>query len=427
MEKPVTQLEALGRRAAEALESHASARQLAVERARQQYMATAVQAPARTRMRLSTVAMAAALTLAIVLLGVGALVHLRGRPLTFTAGGQPGVLETWVAAPSENAIPLRFSDGTLLRLEPASRARVVAVDARGASLALESGSLHADVVHSAESAWRVSAGPLTVRVTGTRFDVRWSASTEEFSVAVSEGSVAISGAVVGVERPVRAGETLRVFVAERRMELASTTTLAAGNSPVAPLGSAPAAAQSTRETQTPSPRPASHVGSGSGRAAAPLASGRTQGWRELARNGSLREAFAVAEADGFDAACESASPAELLQLGDGARLSGNSARAKQALTRLRQAFPGDSRRAAAAFALGKVAFDQTRAYAEAATWFSTSIREQPGGSLAREAAGRLIEAWRRAGDTVRARSAAESYLAEYPQGPHAELARSLVR
>lgn len=427
MEKPVRPLESLGQRAAEALELHASARQLAVERARHEYMATALKGRARTRMRLGIVALAAAVALASVLVGIGALLHVRSRPLTFTAGERAGVLETWVAAPSERAIPLRFSDGTLLRLEPASRARVVAVDARGASLALESGSLHADVVHSAESAWRVIAGPLTVRVTGTRFDVRWSASTEEFSVAVSEGSVAISGAVVGVERPVRAGETLRVFVAERRMEVASTTTLAARDAPVPALGSALAAAPSVRERQTPPPRGPSEVRSGSGRAAAPLASERTQGWRELARNGSLREAFALAEAEGFGAACDSASPAELLQLGDGARLSGNAARAKQALTRLRQAFPADSRRAAAAFALGKVAFDQTRAYAEAAAWFSTSIREQPGGSLAREAAGRLIEAWRRAGDTARARSAAESYLAEYPQGPHAELARSLVR
>jgi TolA-binding protein len=116
-----------------------------------------------------------------------------------------------------------------------------------------------------------------------------------------------------------------------------------------------------------------------------------------------------------------------LQLGDGARLSGNPARAKQALMRLRNAFPGDSRRAAAAFALGKVAFDQTRSYAEAAEWFSTSIREQPGGSLSREAAGRLIEARKRSGDEAGARRAAEAYLARYPEGPHADLARALVR
>jgi TolA-binding protein len=289
---------------------------------------------------------------------------------------------------------------------------------------LENGSLHADVVHSAQSAWRVIAGPLTVRVTGTRFDVRWSASAEEFSVAVTKGSVAISGAVVGEERPVRAGETLRVFVSEHRLELASTAELTAG-ARVDALGKGPLPAPTAPDAEAapvaiPEPPTPSAT-------TLPAPASRARDWRQFARQGSLREAFAAAQATGFDAACESASPAELLQLGDGARLSGEPASARRALLRLRSAFPGDSRRAAAAFALGKIAFDQTRAYAEAAEWFATSIREQPGGSLVREAAGRLIEARRRAGDGAGARRAAEDYLTRYPEGPHADLARSLVR
>ncbi len=224
MEKPVIPLESLGRRVAEALDERGVERGRAVERARHQYLAIAVRRPARSRRALFGLAAAAA----GVLIGIGVFAHVRPRPLAFTAGGQPGVVETWVAAPDRDGLPLRFSDGTLFRLEPSSRARVVALDARGASLALESGSFHADVVHSERSAWRVIAGPLTVRVTGTRFDVRWSASAEEFSVAVTKGSVAVSGAVVGEERAVRAGETLRVFVSERRLELASTAELTAG-------------------------------------------------------------------------------------------------------------------------------------------------------------------------------------------------------
>jgi len=39
----------------------------------------------------------------------------------------------------------------------------------------------------------------------------------------------------------------------------------------------------------------------------------------------------------------------------------------------------------------------------------------------------LIEARKRAGDESGARRAAESYLVRYPAGPHADLARSLVR
>lgn len=412
MDEPVAPLESLGERVAGALDAYSAERELAVEKARRGYLAAALRSspPARSGYR----ALALAAAFAAVLLGAGVFAHVRSRPLEFTAGEQPGVVETWVAAPSQGALPLRFSDGTLLRLEPSSRARVVALDAHGASLALENGGVHADVVHSGQSAWRIIAGPLTVRVTGTRFDVRWSASTEEFSVAVTEGSVAIAGSVVGPERAVRAGETLRVYVAERRLEL--TNTAARTAEPEETVREAEPSVAAAPEATAPRAAPPR---------AEPAPSARPADWRELARKGSLREAFAAAEASGFDAACESASAGELLQLGDGARLAGNPGRAKQALLRLRSAFPGDARRSAAAFALGKVAFDQTRAYAEAAEWFATSVRE--GGSLSREAAGRLIEARKRAGDEAGARRAAEAYLARYPSGPHAELARSLVR
>jgi transmembrane sensor len=415
-------LESLGRRVAEALDEHSVERGRAVERARYQYLAIAVRRPAGSRRVLFGLAAA----MVGVLVGIGVFAHVRPRPLAFTAGEQPGVVETWVAAPDGRGVPLRFSDGTLFRLEPSSRARVVAVGARGASLALERGSLHADVVHSDQSAWRVIAGPLTVRVTGTRFDVRWSANAEEFSVAVTRGSVAVSGAVVGEERAVRAGETLRVFVSEHRLELASTAELTADGG-VRAAGTEPQLAPSVPDAEAALARTPDAAKPSATRTSAPAISSHSPDWRQFARQGSLREAFAAAQATGFDAACESASPSELLQLGDGARLSGQPASAKQALIRLRSAFPGDSRRAAAAFALGKIAFDQTRAYPEAAEWFATTIREQPGGSLVREAAGRLIEARRRAGDTAGARRAAEGYLARYPDGPHADLARSLVR
>ncbi len=422
MEEPMIPFESLGRRVAEALDEHGVERRRAVERARHQYLAIAMRRPVRSRRAL--VGLAAAV--AAVLVAIGVFVQVRPRPLTFTAGEQAGVVETWVAAPDGHEVPLRFSDGTLFRLEPSSRARVVAVGARGASLALERGSLHADVVHSDQSAWRVIAGPLTVRVTGTRFDVRWSASAEEFSVAVTRGSVAVSGAVVGEERAVRAGETLRVFVNEHRLELASTAELAADGG-VKAAGAAPQPAPSVPEAEATLARTADPAKPSATRTPAPAVPSHAPDWRQFARQGSLREAFAAAQATGFDAACQSASPSELLQLGDGARLSGNPASAKRALIQLRSSFPGDSRRAAAAFALGKIAFDQSRAYEEAVEWFETTIREQPGGSLVREAAGRLIEARRRAGDTAGARRAAESYLARYPAGPHADLARSLVR
>jgi TolA-binding protein len=63
---------------------------------------------------------------------------------------------------------------------------------------------------------------------------------------------------------------------------------------------------------------------------------------------------------------------------------------------------------------------------EAAQWFDTYLREQPQGLLAREAAGRLIESYRASGNASAAQTAAARYLARYPHGPHASLARQAL-
>jgi outer membrane protein assembly factor BamD (BamD/ComL family) len=72
-----------------------------------------------------------------------------------------------------------------------------------------------------------------------------------------------------------------------------------------------------------------------------------------------------------------------------------------------------------------LASDRGRAN-EAVGWFQRYLAEEPSGPLAREAAGRLIELYRQSGDAASVRSAAESYLKNYPTGPHAGLARSVL-
>ena len=90
--------------------------------------------------------------------------------------------------------------------------------------------MHADVVHTTDSAWQVIAGPLTVRVTGTRFDLRWSAVTEEFSISVTEGSVAVAGSVVS---QIQAGTMLALGVTGKKPSaiLPNVPTFAAAGFP----------------------------------------------------------------------------------------------------------------------------------------------------------------------------------------------------
>ena len=113
-------------------------------------------------------------------------------------------------------------------------------------------------------------------------------------------------------------------------------------------------------------------------------------------------------------------------MADVARYGKRPEQAILALTTLRQRFPGTAQASLAAFTLARVHFDQRRAYDEAARWFRTYLKEQPGGALSREAQGRLMEALDRAGDRAAATQLAKSYLATNPDGPHARLARSLM-
>lgn len=80
----------------------------------------------------------------------------------------------------------------------------------------------------------------------------------------------------------------------------------------------------------------------------------------------------------------------------------------------------------AMFDLGRLAFDTSGRYLEAAHWFSEYLREFPHGTLEREARGRLVESLERGGDHQGARKAASEYLLDFPNGPHSGLSRRLL-
>lgn len=423
MARPLTPLGSLGAKVAESFEDDGGVRKLAISQAERLFLANAMQRTASGRSgfgRGFALSLAAAVCVALVAVVIALRTPAR---LAFTVDGSSGQAQTWLAAPAARPMLVQFSDGTLLTVDPLSRARVVDTDENGASIALESGSLSARVVHTPHSAWRLIAGPFAVRVTGTQFDLRWDSASQRFSITVLEGSVGVTGSIVGAERPVRAGETLVASVAEARFDLingrqALSSPARAEAPPIdgPAFGDptlAPAASGATVEPSAPdAPTPTKDSAGG---------------WRELAKKGDLRQAFAAADAHGFQSVCDGATPAELLLLGDAARVSGRADRATEALFSLRRRYPHDPRRAAAAFALGKVAFDQRHAYGQAAEWFSTCVREQPNGPLVREAWGRRIEALRNFGDGAGAQRAAREYLAHYPDGPHADIARSVLK
>jgi ferric-dicitrate binding protein FerR (iron transport regulator) len=97
------------------------------------------------------------------------------RAIELTVGEGPGarVSGDFVVAGPQAPLPLRFSDGSAVDLEPGASARILHRDRRGVTLLLEGGRLAATVVHRPDTGWKMRAGPFEVRVTGTKFDLEW--------------------------------------------------------------------------------------------------------------------------------------------------------------------------------------------------------------------------------------------------------------
>lgn len=367
----------------------------------------------------------------------------------------PGTTGTWVEAPSESAVAMRFSDGTRVDVSPSSRARIAALWPNGAHLMLESGLAQVNVKRRPNAAWRVSAGPFAVKVTGTKFDVRWTPEQDAFELDLHEGHVEISGCVFGQNYELNAGQRAVASCRQGRLNVGAQSEVHSETA-TAPADSAetdgaeadaqraaasPAAVSGDESAATPASntqpaRDARTSSASDGRSRATAARSRTAAtrlkardvearWRGLADAGRYADALTVVRSVGFLAACKGADATELIMLSDLARYGRDYDAAAQALHILRQRFAGSRQAAQAAFALGKLQFDQDGSYSEAAWWFRTYLREQPGGALAREASGRLLEATSRAGDSASARELAAQYLRDYPNGPHAALANTI--
>ncbi|HET9958058.1 MAG TPA: tetratricopeptide repeat protein, partial [Polyangiaceae bacterium] len=289
-------------------------------------------------------------------------------------------------------------------------------DANGARVLLEAGEAEVSIQHRVgrKARWNVEAGPYRVAVTGTRFRVAWNPAEQAFELALHEGNVLVSSnRCLQQERVVHAGETLALSCATRSKVAASASVEVVPTAP--PVAGAPSGA--TWHAQAPK---------ASARAVTTAETEALDAFREPLAAGHFAEALRLAERAHFERVIANASRSDLLQLADAARLSGRIDRAVQALGAVRQRFPGSEEAGTAAFSLGRIAFDQHKAYGEASQWFSTYLAEQPGGPLMGDAFGRLIEARERSGDLAGARTEAERYLRRFPQGPYAAEARRIL-
>jgi transmembrane sensor len=389
------------------------------------------------------VALAAAAMLLISLRGV----QLEPKALSVQLAEQHTNIEVgqYVQAPQTKQVGLEFSDGSHIEVAERSRARLTALRTNGADVSLESGLMHVQVNHRTETSWRISAGPFGVHVIGTRFDVRWKPEDDSFELTLHEGKVELSGCAFSAGYRMLAGQTVRASCKREiieRFDLSSAADLAApaaGSGSVESFGSAPEAADELvpqvptapqvppmrTETVVPEVKPSAKPAEPVTSAARPQDKPAKPDFRALVNAGQYAQALRAAKAAGFEKECARASARDLSQLAYAARYAHDTGSESYAWRLLRERFRGTKDASIAAFALGRIEFDNHGAYAEAAEWFRTYLKEQPRGDLTREALGRLLEAAQHLGDQPEVRELAARYLREYPEGPHAGIAQRL--
>jgi transmembrane sensor len=418
----VSKLDGLLRHVAEEQDAQRAASPLA------ERLASRFRGPApRSRRRAPVwIALAAALSLALLFVAVRSVQQRGALSVRVGGSGQVPLLGAWLGAPDASSLPLEFSDGSRFELTARSKARVVELTGSNARVELANGSLRVHVVPGGSAEWHIDAGPFGVRVTGTRFLVSYVPGEEAFELSLEEGQVDLSGCVFGAGRKLTAGQRVRASCPTKQLEVSYRDTQTQSVIPEP----GPATPERVAERGPSAPEALAVVPEPSAKLRRdPVASASAEApstWMSLASAGKYREAYAAVERDGFDAECTRGTAESLLLLADVARHARAPRQAAKALLTLRRRFAGGADAALAAFTLGRLEFDEFRAYSVAAGWFRTYLKERPGGTMAREALGRLMEALNQAGDVAGARATATEYLRDYPTGPHADLASRLA-
>ncbi len=318
----------------------------------------------------------------------------------------------WISVTEEAGRVVRFADQSTVALQQGANARVLSEKEHAVHFLLEQGSARVQVVHFSDTRWRMDVGPYKVNVIGTTFDISWDPDARFFQLSLIEGKVEVFGPMISDGRLISTKETFRSWVGEGRIEISSDDI---SNAVADDVRAVPEPFAKGSRTSSPVRRPV----------ASPEVTGSS--WADLNRQGRFTEVLAEAESRGLPETLAERSAGDLLALADAARLLAKWDIAFASYNALRDRFRGTGSAATAAYSMGRIYFDNRGDYASAARWLETYLRESGGvGTLQREALGRLVEACQKSGDTAGAQASARKYLVQYPGGPHAGIAASVL-
>jgi transmembrane sensor len=281
-----------------------------------------------------------------------------------------------VNAPA-TGLHLALSDGSSVELGPGARFEPIESSASSFIAVLDQGDASFDVRPGGPRRWQIECGLATVEVVGTRFSC--DRAPDHLHVGVERGVVLVRGErVPNRVRRLAAGESLDVFDATVAPSATESRPSGSGAAAEPALVPAPAAVE---EAAAPEPAARTHAAAPTGR-----------GWRELARSGHHREAFATLGEQGFRREVKRLGIADLFALADVARLSGHPADAVVPLQRIIDGFASDPQAPLAAFALGRLELDDLGRPGPAAAAFKRALELGPPQSLRENARARLEEA-----------------------------------
>jgi hypothetical protein len=342
----------------------------------------------------------------------------------------------YVRAKASGGTELQFSDGSALALDPGTSTRVTDIDAHGSRVLLESGRAHVRVTHRPAAKWVIDAGPYSVHVIGTEFDVRWSGAEEVLDVQMQRGKIIVRGPLAsGGGLTMEAGQHLVANVKDGEIFLDAMPGSGGANLPRARAESPEPTfdvVDPGRPAVVPSGAPAavlpSHALRGRASRGGPQAGGEAS-WSRLIAQGDFQGVLADAEQRGLARTLETASAADLTALADAARYVRRSDVAQRALMAERNRFAQSVTGREAAFFLGGLAEDESGAAATktALEWYERYMAESPRGTYAAQALGRQMILVHKLRGTAAARPVATQYLERFPDGPYAGPAKKLLQ
>ena len=338
-------------------------------------------------------------------------------------GAAPAPGTSQLLATEEETKQVRFSDSSVIELRPYTTLRVSVLESGTVVARLVQGALEADVHHQERTDYRFQAGDYEVKVVGTSFDLAFEPQPSRFDLDLHEGRVIVADGA-GQTRVLQAGQALHLPTETHT----ASTEPSADQAAALRSASVPQHLSSAQEWSAQGNSAQGNSAQGNSAqewSAQGTATHGAPSYRELASKGQFQTIVASARRSGVDRVLASKSPAELHELAQAARYTGQVALSEKVFSHLATQHARSTEGRSAAFFRGRLAEDGGR-FQQAQQHYRTYLA-QGGGTYAAEALGRELTLVQKLKGPAAARPLASEYLRRFPRGAYRDLAQSLAQ